>query len=427
MNLRWYYRAHLSAASVHGENVWCRDLRLRRIIRMSSLRQCNFESDAGSWRVALLSLEDVRALEAKWTDLQKRSACSFFQSWGWVGTWITTLPEADRPRILEVRLGERLVGLGLLGRGKWRRHRVIGSNALFLTETGQNQYDCLTVEHNGLLLDETYRATAVRHAVWGLRELVTWDEIFLSGIVRSAVPEYVSGAEDVQLRALVTSEQPYYFVDCQRVRAHGGDYLGILGRNTRYQIRRAMRAYEERGPIQFRKADTLESAQRFFEAMRDLHQAYWVSKGSAGAFPSEFTLAFHRKLIESRFSEGEIQIAEISAGSSPIGYLYNFVRDGVVYNYQSAFHYQDDSRLKPGLVSHCCAIQDSVDGGMKTYDLLMGTQRFKQNLATGSGEMVRLVLQKPKMLFRLETTLKRWRRQMQSRPTIASVDSNRAD
>jgi CelD/BcsL family acetyltransferase involved in cellulose biosynthesis len=82
--------------------------------------------------------------------------------------------------------------------------------------------------------------------------------------------------------------------------------------------------------------------------------------------------------------------------------------------------------LKPGLVSHCCAVQHSVEAGMKTYDLLMGRQRFKQNLATHSGEMVWLVLQKPRMRFRLERAAKHWRHQLRGAGVPSSPNSNEA-
>jgi len=257
-------------------------------------------------------------------------------------------------------------------------------------------------------------------------KLQAWDELFLSGIVRNRVSDYLPGAERAQLHPLVTLSMPYHFVDCDVIRHTGGDYLSALSGNTRYQVRRAMRAYEERGPISFQIADTLEQARRYFEELRRLHQQHWVDKGAPGAFGSDFGLAFHHSLIESRFAKGEVQLAEIRAGKEPIGYLYNFVFDRVIYNYQSAFHYSTDAKLKPGLVSHCCAVQHNIAAGMKTYDLLMGKQRFKKNLATHSGEMVWLVLQKPRMRFRLERAVKRWRQQLRGTGAASSPDSNEA-
>lgn len=387
--------------------------------------ECFNDSDHGGWHIILSSLEDLAAVETKWIELQSRAACSFFQSWGWVSSWIGALPPRLRPQALEVRLDDRLVGLALLGNQKIWRYGVIPSNALFVTETGHRQFDCLTVEHNGFLAESGLSVAVVREGISGLVKLrLPWDELFLSGIVQNGVPDYLDSAQRAQLRALIRIEKPYHYVDCDMIRQSGGDYLGTLGRNTRYQIRRAMRAYEEHGPIGFHVAETLEGAQHCFENLRRLHQQYWVSKGMPGAFGSEFALDFHRSLIRSRFSKGEIQLAEICVGTVPVGYLYNFVFNRVVYNYQSAFRYDNDTRLKPGLVSHCRAVQYSIDAGMKTYDLLMGTQRFKQNLATHRGIMAWLVLQKPRIRFRLEQAAIRWRRQLRSMRAPRSAESN---
>ena len=379
----------------------------------------------GGWHITLSSLEDFAALEKKWIELQSRAECSFFQSWGWVSSWIGALPPRLRPQALEVRLDDRVVGLALLGNQKIWRYGVVPSNALFVTETGSRQFDCLTVEHNGFLVESGLSKAVLLEGISGLTKLrLPWDELFLSGIVQDGLADYLESAQRAQLRTLIKLEKPYYYVDCDMIRQSGGDYLGQLGRNTRSQIRRAARAYEERGPIGFHVAETLERAQTCFENLRSLHQQYWIAQGMPGAFGSEFALDFHHKMIRNRFPQGEIQLAEISTGSTPIGYLYNYVFNGVVYNYQSAFHYNDDARLKPGLVSHCRAVQYNIDAGMKTYDLLMGTQRFKQNLSTHEGKMAWLVLQKPRIRFRLEQVALRWRRRLRGKRTSTLAESN---
>jgi CelD/BcsL family acetyltransferase involved in cellulose biosynthesis len=98
-------------------------------------------------------------------------------------------------------------------------------------------------------------------------------------------------------------------------------------------------------------------------------------------------------------------MVEASAGGTSFGYLYNFVMDGVVYNYQSGFLYESDGRYKPGLVTHALAIQHNVDGGNQTYDLLMGDQRFKRSLAMQEEDMLSLVVRRTRLRLRLEERL----------------------
>jgi CelD/BcsL family acetyltransferase involved in cellulose biosynthesis len=363
----------------------------------------------------LSPLGDIRVLEAKWVELQSRAACSFFQSWGWVGSWLAMLDQQDLPRVLETRMNDRLVGLGLIGNRKIRRHHLIHSTALFVSETGNPKLDCLTVEHNGLLVDKAVTGAAVRETISRLAKSESqWDELFVSAIRNEDLHTYIAGADQANLRTLTYLRKPYYYVDCEKIRHAGQDYVGTLSRNTRYQVRRAMRAYEEQGPLGVELAHSPQQADEYFEQLRQWHQAHWESKRERGAFGSAFARDFHHTLLRDRFSKGEIQLLKVCAGAEPIGYLYNFVFDGVVYNYQSAFRYVDDARLKPGFVTHCCAIQHNIAAGMRIYDFLMGSQRFKQSLANHNDEMVWLVIQRPRMRFRFEQIAAEWRQKILS-------------
>jgi CelD/BcsL family acetyltransferase involved in cellulose biosynthesis len=382
----------------------------------------------GALRVSLSVIEDLDSLERKWTALETNAACSFFQSWGWIGSWIGGLPVRLRPQLLEVWVEDRIVGLALLGNQKIRRHRLISSNALFVAETGDRCFDCLTVEHNGFLIDSTVSVEVLRESLAGLKtNSKEWDELFISAVTSKHVADYIDSAQQARLCAVIALRKPYYYVDCDQIRNSARDYLGTLSRNTRAQVRRAVRAYEEEGPISVHVADSLELAEHYFEKLRDLHQRHWQAKDLPGAFGSVFARDFHHRLIRNRFSHGEVQLVSIRAGDAPIGYLYNFMFRGVVYNYQSGFCYSNDARLKPGLVSHCYAIQHNIDAGMHTYDFLMGSQRFKQSLASNESEMVWLVLQRPRLRFRFERTAARWHEKILAAARKRRQDGSVAD
>jgi CelD/BcsL family acetyltransferase involved in cellulose biosynthesis len=209
------------------------------------------------------------------------------------------------------------------------------------------------------------------------------------------------------LTVAVTYEKPFYVVRLEAFRKAGGDFLATLSSNTRSQVRRSLREYSSSGTPTFQAAQILSEAERMFTRLRTIHQEHWTRKGHAGAFGSRFAQDFHADLIRSRFQAGEIQIGEIRAGERELGYLYNFVFDGVVSNYQSAFLYGEQERHSPGLVSHCCAIQQNFERGMRCYDMLAGSQRYKQSLATDEGTMAWLVLQRPRLRFTLERLAKR--------------------
>ena len=116
-------------------------------------------------------------------------------------------------------------------------------------------------------------------------------------------------------------------------------------------------------------------------------------------------------MIELGYSRGEIQLLEVKAGSKTFGYLYNFVLDGMVSNYQSSFLYQEDGKYKPGLLSRALAIAYNQGLGHKSYDLLMGDQQFKRSLTVDNAKMVNLVVRQNRIKLVLESKLKKiWSR-----------------
>ncbi len=360
-------------------------------------------------QVTLGKLEDPAALEARWRGLEARSGGSFFQSWGWIGCWLESLPPQLEPRLLRIDEAGDTRCLGLLIGHTVARHRVLRSRGWFVHETGRLEFDCLTIEHNGLLAEGARLEDLATQALQHLARDADWDELVVGGVDLGAAAHYRRAAARCGLGVREIDRKPWYLIDLARVREASGDYLALLSGNSRYQIRRSMRAYEQAGPLEYRIARTIDEAVGCFDRLAELHQEYWRSRGRAGAFAREFFRGFHRRLIEREFAGGAIQLARISAGPHEIGYLYNFLHRGRVYAYQSGFAYADDGKRKPGLVCHALAVRESARQGLESYDLLAGDSQYKRSLATGRDEMVWLSLRRDRLKFRLEDLARRLR------------------
>lgn len=364
----------------------------------------------GNMRANLAKIGVVEATARKWQDLERRARPSFFQSWGWVENWLRCLPPELRPQLMHVQCSDRDVGLGVLGYRRLLRRRIIPTKSFFLSEVGLPEYDALTIEHNGMLVENTQEREVVAAALHCLLDQsIPWDELRLSGLDSETAVNYLEACSAVGLASVVHFEKPYYFTELDKVRDAGGDMLSVLSRNTRYQMRRSLKAYEARGPLRLRAAASTDEALSLFDQLRLLHQRHWTAKGHRGAFASAFAREFHSSLIRSRFPAGEIQLLEILVGDCPIGYLYNFVKNDVVYSYQSSFSYEDDPRLKPGLLSHYQAVQYNVSLKRARYDFLMGDQQYKRSLATDQARMLWMTIQRKRLRFRVENALRRLR------------------
>jgi len=346
---------------------------------------------------------DMEDIEQVWCALAPYESESYFLSWGWVQTWLRMLPLGTNLK-LAVHFdyaGPKMAFF--VGNARIRRHHILTSNAFYLNETGDPEYDQLFIEHNCVVA----RSDAKVDILEVLSALPpNWEELYLSGL-RAESPLLLLPAP-YTLRRLRQSPSP--FVELDRVRKVG-DYVTLLSSSTRSQIRRSYRLYaEEFGEVELDVAESESQAERFFAELVELHQRRWEQKGAAGAFANRFFHDFHRSLIHNRFETGEIQLLRVRAGRTTIGCLYNFVLGGVVYFYQSGFNYAGDNRLKPGFVTHTEAVRFNAAHGKQIYDFMGGSARYKNSLATSSRELVWAVISKPKIKFSVENWLREWKR-----------------
>ena len=340
-------------------------------------------------------------LAPAWQGLSARSDHGFFQSWGWIGTWLAALPANLAPLCLRARAGGRVVALGILVPHAVRRHGFVRARTLSLHETGSPALDQLTIEHNGLLLD---RDCAAEAAVACLRFLVdrdfpiAWQELNFGGVPAPWRDRLAA----VGLPVVVRQASPAPFVDLAALGPD--DALAALSANTRQQVRRSQRLY---GDLRLESAGDLAAAWSIWEELTALHQASWQARGRPGAFANPAFVGFHRRLIADRLPHGEIQLLRVAGAHGTVGCLYNFVYRGRVYAYQSGFAAAPDNRFKPGLVTHVAAIARNRAQGRRVYDFLAGDDRYKRSLATGATELHWLTLQRPTPALRLEAALRR--------------------
>ncbi len=264
----------------------------------------------------------------------------------------------------------------------------------FLNTDGEDPKDSVVVEHNQLLTRPD-----VQHAVYPALaryiERSTVDELVLSGgtalaveAMRSALPHWHASVE--------WRESPY--VDFDALRRSGSTYLAALSKNTREQLRRAVRHFERTGPLRIDLPDSLDASQEAFAELQQLHTAYWQRKGKPGGFATPHRQSFHRRFIGAGYESGRAQLLRVFCGDQLIGVLYNLVACGHVAFYQSGFLYDDDPKSRPGLVSHLLAIEHYLEIGMREYDFLPsgpGEGRYKTSLANATRNLGTLTLARP--------------------------------
>lgn len=364
--------------------------------------------------VVLKNVPDLSDLEPLWRQLEAQAKASFFTSWSWIGCWLRGLAPEIKPQLLCAISDGEVVGLGVLVSHRGRRLKVVPTRCLHLHATGEPSVDDITIEHNGLLThhrdSEDIAAAMYKYL---LRRSRDWDQLVLPGL--SSHPNLGSPlASDLVLKEQVKKS---YIVDLQTVRQRSGDYLGLLSSNTRSQIRRALKTYEELGPLKLTEAENVETARAFLAGLKALHERHWATRGEAGVFANPSFEAFHAKLIEVNFPHGNIQLLRVQAGKHDIGYLYSFVYRGRVLFYQSGFDYQlIKNNSRPGLVAHTLSVQHNAHLGHQTYDFMAGETQYKRSLSTDEEMMVWATIHRNTRAFQLEAMLRQIKRRLAKAP-----------
>jgi CelD/BcsL family acetyltransferase involved in cellulose biosynthesis len=327
-----------------------------------------------------------------WRELEARSDASFFLSWNWIGTMVATF---GRPALLAtVRRDGVVVGLALFGRrNRW--WDPLRSPALHLNETGRADCDAVTIEYNAVLAQRGAEAAAIAAV---LQTLTGWRELHLSGVA----PAMADACRGLGLQVRLRRQQLAPYADLG-----DGDPLETLSRNSRQQIKRSLRLYEERGPLALDRAADAVEAWHWLDDLATLHTAAWQARGKPGAFANPHFRPFHRRLAAEGVASGVVDLLRVRAGEDIIGMLYNFRHGDHAYSYQSGFRFEEDERLKPGLVSHVMAMRHYQSQGLARYCFLAGDSRYKSTLATGKDELLWLTAHREDFPHRVEAMARR--------------------
>ncbi len=344
--------------------------------------------------VEISSTPDLSRLENTWHDLQNIQNLPYFLTWAWISSWIKTY----NPEIVLVTAShdESLVAVGIFTLSIEKRHGFVTSRQLRLHQMGDNLLDQIWMEYNDFLSHPEHKDAATNACLKALQQVHTgFDEIVISMARISRAKAIITQIDE----ASISFTRPCYAVDLEKIRQHKKPYLLTLNSNTRYQIRRAIRHYENlHGPLSIQIANNEEEELQLFREAGPLHIKRW---DDSGYHNPEF-IRFHENLIRQNHEKQSTRLMKILSGQVTIAIIYYHIVDKNVYFYLHGLLYETDPKLKPGLVAHAMATQYFIDRGMNYYDYMGGYSQYKIQLADPSEELATVIIQKPRAGFYLE-------------------------
>lgn len=325
---------------------------------------------------SLESTWDQAEIASIWRRLERKSSPSVFLSWSWISAWLESVkPQAH---LLVARHENLIVGLAFVVFRRQRVARFLSSQAFYIHQTGDPNDDQIWPEYNSILVDPPYRDIVLKESIHFLKNTSFKPDELRLGATLSRDVELLTPHFDHRHDRWVS---PAYGVDLEFLRTHKQAYLASLSRNTRSQINRSFRLYEEQeGALTLHKASNKAEALDLFGQLKPLHLERWGAQLGQSGFANPVFEEFHLNLIDKGWDEGVIDFVSLYAGNKCLGIFYNFKYCGTVYFYMSGLIKEGNAKLKPGLCGHTLMIDHYLSLGAKFYDFMGGTERYKQSL-----------------------------------------------
>ncbi len=310
------------------------------------------------------SLWGFSALRPEWDSLLRDSAsASLFLSWEWLHTWWTHLAGSSQLRMLVVRAGEEIIAIAPFQRTS---NGVAHFACLELLGTGEAGSDYLDViirrGWESESLDAIERFTRSQNTTLRLAHLGP-----------SALAEHLAERLDTRgwTRSITAGGScPYIPLAGQT----WDSYLATLGASHRANVRRRIRAVEQKFDVRFEPVTTEAQRRDALPTLVRYHVRRFDEQGTA--FRTEPLRAFHDDMTKRALDRGWLRMYVLRLNGTPVAVMYGFLYNGTFSFYQHGFddRYQQHSI---GLVLMALSIRAAIEEGAGEFDMLWGLEPYK--------------------------------------------------
>lgn len=351
-------------------------------------------------------MTEYESLKNEWLQLEQNNPVPFFLTWHWVSCWMKTY----QPEIIAVSAirENEVVAIGLFTISVEIRNGIVRSRQLRLHQLGDITMDQICMEYNDFIANDLHKVKAINACLEVLqRSEFGWDEIILPMMPCSRAEDISSALNHARIGA----RDPCFAVDLSKIRNADREYVQYLTANSRYQIRHSVKLYEQKyGALNLYKAGDREEALAFFHEAGKYHMMRWPDSG----YNNQHFVRFHENLIKDSFKDNSIDLLKLVAGDQTIAVMYYQLVDRKVFFYLHGLRYENDGKLKPGLVAHALATEYYIQQGMDAYDYMGGNSQYKIQLAERTEDLSTVVIQRPSLQFWFEKTARGIKNQFKS-------------
>ncbi|HEY7358247.1 MAG TPA: GNAT family N-acetyltransferase, partial [Ktedonobacterales bacterium] len=249
--------------------------------------------------IELLPASAQEVAACRWQELERQLGnTGLTNSWPWIKTWLDHYEDTVQPTFAFGLQDGQPIGAALIIRSR-RSKLGFAVPAVYLGTAGEPKAEGAYVEYNRLLVAPEHLEAFAQALIVTVQRQFRWSELWLMGFVPQHAEALLRAGAQAGLAFQVEQVPSPAFAFQPAAAGDNPDLLSTLGKNTRYHIRRSMRAFESAyGPERIEWAETPEQARAILRELIQLHQRRWQQAGYPGAFPSERVKRFHEGLID---------------------------------------------------------------------------------------------------------------------------------
>jgi CelD/BcsL family acetyltransferase involved in cellulose biosynthesis len=155
------------------------------------------------------------------------------------------------------------------------------------------------------------------------------------------------------------------------------DFLRLLSRNSREQIRRKSRRLEEASSVELLRCDRQDQLSEYLSNLFTLHQKRWESVGEAGSFARKPAMRrFYEAFAPIALRKGWLRLYGLKIDGVVAAVQYGYAYGGVFSQLQEGF--DPDAFGGVGNILRNRIIKACIDEHLNEYDFLGGFARHKR-------------------------------------------------
>lgn len=323
----------------------------------------------------ICDLDELVKYEKIWNETLARSQdpC-FFLRHEWIVSWCRNmLKPQDRLFVIFVWQGEELIAIAPL---MIKKHRLPYRSLMFLAHGISDYLDIIVTKEPEQCFRRIFEEISQKGLGWNIMDFHYVRE---DSVNMKYWESYLPGREVMYSSMLIDLNQYRGFED----------YFGALPKKLRDDVKRQEKRLGLLGEIKLERVEPTPDALQTLEKLVRAHKDRWGEISQKSQFDDERTIKRYADLLSLSRGKDIIDLSCLTVNGQMAAFHYGFRFNGVFYYYTPTFNNQY-SKYSPGKILLKYLIRDAFDKKLRVFDLLLGTEKYKEAWSNQQVKLYRL-------------------------------------